>query len=613
MSTTTSCASSTGVHSTDGSSVTSASYTTASYSTVDPPSHLRLPYNNHNHDANQSMISGLSDPSASTASHGGYHNNNTLAIFPPVVEETNSALDDTSSPSTPTAPTGNGTYHSQKGSYSPKDADGVNIEINTNTRTNNSNNMQQPPSPAGPHLPLECDYDTNPTVLYQIIEAKKWDIFKTLFDKEPLSAKKQAATWVTRKEPNGKLRWRLLPVHAAVIFQSPAFVVEKLLEECPEAAQAKDDQGMLPLHLAFRTKHTCWETIEELISAHPQAVFVNDRKGRTPLECGLAAAAAVMEAEKAMQQTVAPSPTSKGLMGALSPRASAQAKPEPQQKGIDSPAIQKSIFSVLELYTQVSVQDHLQTAMTNSRKALETRIGAVQDNHVATLTQLKNSWENQRNELSRKIQGYRKEIQNLKSDFNIQQELLEEKVNTEMELVDKLQQVTTALEAKTLMDEDTAEEVARDITNMHSHDLREANKKAEVLKKTNKELLLLLETLLDQQNSLKLSLDKLSWDTSAKNKERQDLLNKYFAVHEQSVEMAETYTQDWQERLEKTSVEVSAKLARILSQNKSGGGTKENRSAAHFTYDGEEKKEPYITVHDSTTSASSISASHQDP
>lgn len=604
--------SSSNYHSTDGSSVTSDSYTTTSYSTVDPPTQLHCP------NTNQSTISGISDPSAS------FHSPlmAKMSVFSPVVEETNSALEEASSsfghnvavPSL-TAPSSDGSGSFVRTSV---DAEGVSIEINS---TCASSSMVGTSSVVGPMLPLECDYDTNPTELYQAIEGKKWDLIESLFAHEPAKAQRQAATWVTRKETNGRLRWRLLPIHAAVIFQSPANIVERLLHECPEAAHAKDDQGMLPLHLAFRTKSTDWETIEELITSNPQSIFVKDRKGRSPLECGLAAATAAMASEAASKeaesQQIARHASS--LMGALSPtKFKTPATPSSSSGRSITPAVQKAIFSVLDLYTQISVQDHLQTAMNSSRQALETRIGAVQDSHVSTLTKLKNDWDNQRKDLSRKIQGYRKEIQSLKSDFNIQQELLEEKVKTEMELVDKLQQVTTALETKTVVGDEATEDVARDITKQHSLDLSVANEKNEGLRKTNKELLLLLETLLDQQNSLKLSLDKLFWEAQAKNQERKEMLKQYLLSNDQSVEATTSYTQEWQSRLESTSIDVSAKLAQILSQSQANPaeGPDPSEDGLNDAHNGEEKKEAHQDLQllqTNSTGTGSLGSSRQDP
>jgi len=179
-----------------------------------------------------------------------------------------------------------------------------------------------------------------------------------------------------------------------------------------------------------------------------------------------------------------------------------------------------------------------------------------------------------------------------------QQELLEEKLKTEMDLVGRLSQVTTALESKSRMSpEEIAKVVAEDISSKESTDvkLREAQKETECVKKTNKNLMLMVEKLLDEQKAMKKSLAQLSVDTKAKNDERQHLLDKYFAVHEQSVEMAESYTKNWQERLERTSVEVSDKLDTLLSQTKeqstpSGAKKSHSNFATHEDSYGEEKK-----------------------
>jgi len=130
----------------------------------------------------------------------------------------------------------------------------------------------------------ECDYDKSPSPLYKAIEAKNWDVIEEMDNLE-----QQCATWVVRKEPTGRLRWRLLPLHAAIIFQAPTSILEILIGIYPDAAAAKDDQGMLPLHLVLRNAPTDLGALEELLTAHPAGVLVHDRKGRTPLQSGLAA------------------------------------------------------------------------------------------------------------------------------------------------------------------------------------------------------------------------------------------------------------------------------------------------------------------------------------
>jgi ankyrin repeat protein len=125
---------------------------------------------------------------------------------------------------------------------------------------------------------LECDYDLDPTQLYEFLQLRNWeaavDRCKEL--------EKEARTWVSRKEKDGKLRWRLLPLHAAIIFKAPEIVIEALLAAYPKGAECKDDQGMLPLHLAFRNGSS-EGIVNILLTAYPQSTNVKDRKGRIPL------------------------------------------------------------------------------------------------------------------------------------------------------------------------------------------------------------------------------------------------------------------------------------------------------------------------------------------
>jgi hypothetical protein len=195
--------------------------------------------------------------------------------------------------------------------------------------------LVMPPLPATISL-LDCDYDRSPTELYQLIEQNQWNqIMKRLEEEDDDDdirshsssinnnignnrIRQQAAVWIVRKESSGRLRWRILPLHAAIIFRAPYNVIEAIIQIYPLAAGQKDDQGMLPLHLAmknfsFTTMTTAtstvkykkttsssvqlsnldvtalWRIVEELITAYPAAIYSRDRKGRTPLQIGLQA------------------------------------------------------------------------------------------------------------------------------------------------------------------------------------------------------------------------------------------------------------------------------------------------------------------------------------
>lgn len=131
----------------------------------------------------------------------------------------------------------------------------------------------------------ERDFDKNPTVLYALVQKKLW--------KEAISRAKshprEARAFICRREKEGRIRWRLLPLHAAIVFKAPALVIETIICAFPKGSEEKDDKGMLPLHLALRNSAT-EEVVNLLLLAFPQSVDSPDRKGRIPLTLAKAAA-----------------------------------------------------------------------------------------------------------------------------------------------------------------------------------------------------------------------------------------------------------------------------------------------------------------------------------
>ena len=122
------------------------------------------------------------------------------------------------------------------------------------------------------------DYDTNPSALYKAMQVKNWKVVMDRIDEYP----DDVSTWIRRKEKDGSTRWCLLPIHAALIFKAPVHVVAKLLSIYPESGLCNDDQGMCPLHLAFR--HGSNDAVlYEILSSCPDAIDAKDDKGRTPL------------------------------------------------------------------------------------------------------------------------------------------------------------------------------------------------------------------------------------------------------------------------------------------------------------------------------------------
>ena len=127
------------------------------------------------------------------------------------------------------------------------------------------------------HVSMEQrDFDENPTELYLSLMRKDWS---TALQRAPA----EAHVWIYRREADSdQLRWKLLPLHAAIIFHAPLPVIQALLLSYPSATACKDDQGMVPLHLAIRMASST-PIIECLVQNQPAALQCADRKGRTPL------------------------------------------------------------------------------------------------------------------------------------------------------------------------------------------------------------------------------------------------------------------------------------------------------------------------------------------
>mmetsp|Transcript_8208 Transcript_8208/g.20204 ORF Transcript_8208/g.20204 Transcript_8208/m.20204 type:complete len:481 (+) Transcript_8208:77-1519(+) len=145
-----------------------------------------------------------------------------------------------------------------------------------------SEEREQPPlMSVSSDLEMICDYDRSITKLYEMLESSQWNNVCSRCQTHP----EEVLTWVVRRDANGNVRWKLLPLHAAVIFKAPLSLIGDLLKAHPIAAAQRDDQGLLPLHLAFRHKSN-EAVIEKLFSQYPGGVMVKDQRGRFPLDHG---------------------------------------------------------------------------------------------------------------------------------------------------------------------------------------------------------------------------------------------------------------------------------------------------------------------------------------
>ncbi|KAI2508975.1 hypothetical protein MHU86_5470 [Fragilaria crotonensis] len=371
---------------------------------------------------------------------------------------------------------------------------------------------------------LECDYDANPSFLYQALEAKQWDYAIKFFSKPDGAL--QAATWVTRKEKNGKLRWRLLPIHAAIIFGAPVKVIELLLQEYPPGAQQKDDQGMLPLHLAFRNDSS-WDVLEELLTAFPQGINVKDRKGRLPIGCA---------------------------SGTTSKRA-----------------------SVLELYSQIAISSERQNAVTESRTALDARIAALQETHINTLTNLKEEWEFQHEALEKEVRDSKRAEEITAVRLKEAQALLAQKSNSEAELTHKLGMVTMALQSVNKARAEEAKAVAERTASEKEKETDTTTKDPSQLQEANEELLYLVQTLLDQQTELKAQLDKQAYSFKDETKRKAAILKELAEVHRAEEEAASTDRDIWRSRLGESNEQVSWKLKSVMAMMDGAAAPKASR------------------------------------
>merc|ERR1712194_523698 len=109
------------------------------------------------------------------------------------------------------------------------------------------------------------DYDFNPTMLYKLIESKQWDGVISRCKQEP----SEAGTWIARRGKDEKLRWKILPLHAAICLKAPKEVLLKLLVTFPESLSSVDDQGMLPIHLALKNDEVDDTFLRTMLNTYP--------------------------------------------------------------------------------------------------------------------------------------------------------------------------------------------------------------------------------------------------------------------------------------------------------------------------------------------------------
>jgi hypothetical protein len=131
----------------------------------------------------------------------------------------------------------------------------------------------------------ECDYDKNPTDLFQALEAREFEYAFEMYEQTNEQFTKDCKTWVIAKgiQKGQQLRFRALPLHAAIVFDAPDELLIKIIRAYPKATRGRDVKGRLPIHLAFEHQ-TSEQVISLIIDAFPKGFFALDKKQMSPLD-----------------------------------------------------------------------------------------------------------------------------------------------------------------------------------------------------------------------------------------------------------------------------------------------------------------------------------------
>lgn len=417
-----------------------------------------------------------------------------------------------------------------------------------NSNSNISTVMHTPSSPVvSPPAQIvpqwECDYDESPSDLYQAIEAKQWEFILGMFSEgvsevAAASVRKQCATWVVRKESNGRLRWRLLPLHAACIFQAPSLIIKFLLEDFPHGAAAKDDQGMLPLHLAFRQQPVNFNVLEELMTAFPAAVTVKDRRGRTPLQ-------AVQGVEDGPTSPVNPSDPNQALVA-----------------NSGAPA------AVISLYSQITLAAAKQDWTAAQKKNMDQRLNSVADEHAARWTHIKSDFNQQVNEMKAKMAVLQQEKAEAEMQRTAESKAHNNVLTKSQQQLKVSQLQLTELRAAADVAPPPTPPVAVAVAapTAVAADLKSLPSLPGVKQTDHTELASLVETLLEQQGNLMLNLSNMATELEEKRQERARLLKAMGAL-DATPDTTPTSVSRMKTQVEATHAVVSTRLASLVGKH----------------------------------------------
>lgn len=124
----------------------------------------------------------------------------------------------------------------------------------------------------------------------QFDDLPKNDLFRHIVDMDwnlsvfrSKNYKAEANRWIVKKNNDGEIEWRRLPIHQACICDPNTGIITCLLEAYPKGVYEVDNQERLPLHYACIHGADTY-IIYLLLTAYPDSINQTDKWGKSPVD-----------------------------------------------------------------------------------------------------------------------------------------------------------------------------------------------------------------------------------------------------------------------------------------------------------------------------------------
>lgn len=122
---------------------------------------------------------------------------------------------------------------------------------------------------------------SNPTQLFSFLQQRDWEEALTCLRRSP----HQARTWVRHQSTSRVNNWSMLPLHAAVAYGAPLYLLKELATINPNALRKPDHEGKLPLHYAAIFSNTDQQDVmSHMMKCYPESMWIKALCGRTAIE-----------------------------------------------------------------------------------------------------------------------------------------------------------------------------------------------------------------------------------------------------------------------------------------------------------------------------------------